>query len=420
MSVTGGTRIEIKGVPQIWRIPRLVHNEACRQLSLLGIRNELARRGVRAETFQAEARDVTDLLDKTSFAPIRAALAAGHRVGCVRLADFAGLLNAPTQEHTTFAKEFADRVRVIACLSELPNLVHSDLAAESLWPQDWQELRRRMHATDRDVLVVVWGPPCDVRTAGEEIENRAREATVGVPSDTRQALEDGTNGFERVLPGPERMYPDTDLPPIALVPERIEDARARVPEFVWETEARFREGGMVPHDAGRLCISPQAALITRAAQELELRPLWLGVLFGQRMLAWKRAGLRPNRLAEEAIWIVLSAHAEGRLAPEGVPWLLERQLAESACETVGADEARRALETVRPVADEELATRIADARAAAAWRTFTSEAARSRHLMGRLMADLVGRVEGRRLRRLLDEDDAIPTIETCLERRARV
>jgi len=66
VSVTGGTRIEIKGVPQIWRIPRLVHNEANRQLALLAIRDELRRRGVRPDSLEHEDRDVTDVLAKTA------------------------------------------------------------------------------------------------------------------------------------------------------------------------------------------------------------------------------------------------------------------------------------------------------------------------------------------------------------------
>ena len=35
-----------------------------------------------------------------------------------------------------------------------------------------------------------------------EIVERANEARVGVPNETRQALPDGTTGFERILPGP--------------------------------------------------------------------------------------------------------------------------------------------------------------------------------------------------------------------------
>jgi hypothetical protein len=45
----------------------------------------------------------------------------------VRAAEgFGGLLNTFTQEHTTFAKEFSDRVRVVSCLNNLPNIVTSD------------------------------------------------------------------------------------------------------------------------------------------------------------------------------------------------------------------------------------------------------------------------------------------------------
>ena len=85
-------------------------------------------------------------------------------------------------------------------------MVHSDAAADSLWAQDWQKLRRRMKAGEEDALMVVWGDEADTATAVEEIVNLARQATIGVPSDTRQPLKDGTTGFERVLPGPDRMY----------------------------------------------------------------------------------------------------------------------------------------------------------------------------------------------------------------------
>ncbi len=44
VSITGGTRVEIKGVAHIAWIPELVHNEAFRQKALLEIRKELAKR----------------------------------------------------------------------------------------------------------------------------------------------------------------------------------------------------------------------------------------------------------------------------------------------------------------------------------------------------------------------------------------
>jgi len=130
VSVTGGTRIEIKGVPQLWRIPRLIYNEARRQWSLLQIRDELNRRGVTEDSLDVEVAEVTRIIAKPQYEPIRAALADGLMVRCVRLGNFGGLLNEPTQENTAFAKEFSDRIRVIACLTQLPNMVHSDAASD--------------------------------------------------------------------------------------------------------------------------------------------------------------------------------------------------------------------------------------------------------------------------------------------------
>lgn len=399
VSVEGGTRIEIKGVPQIWRIPRLIYNEASRQVALLRIRDVLHQRGVTRKTLESPFDDVTSLLEKTSYAPIRAGLDAGQRVMCVRLGGFAGLLSTTTQEHTAFVKEFSDRVRVIACLTQLPNIVHSDAASDSLWAQDWQKLRKRMHAGDRDALILVWGSRQDTQTACTEIEIRALEATIGIPSDTRQPLKDGTNGFERVLPGADRMYPDTDLPPIVLVPERVERVFASMPEFVWETETRFREAGMVGDDAERLCISSRAKLISSQLAR-GVNAVLLGVIFSQRLRAMSRAGLQPEHLDDAVFARLMDAHVESGVTGQGILSLLERLL--EAKHVVDDDAALDTmLARMRPISDTELATLVELAVAAADRASFPTTTKLHRHLMGELMRDLIGRVEGERLHELV-------------------
>ena len=295
VSVRGGTRVEIKGVPQIWRIPRLIYNEAMRQCALLEIRSELHKRGVTPDTFAFTTRDVTPLLAKASYEPIRTALAEGLLVKCAVLKGFAGLLNHPTQEHTTFATEFSDRVRVVACLTTLPNIVHSDTAAESISARDWKKLRKKTGAGMNDAIVLVWGDELDTETACSEIVLRAREATEGVPNDTRQALKDGTNGFERVLPGAERMYPDTDLPPIEIPLKRINDIREKLPEFVWDREQRYQKLNLPAEIIQPLAISPLANLYDRITSELEIDPRFVAVMLFQRLKAFRRAGLDPRR-----------------------------------------------------------------------------------------------------------------------------
>ena len=69
----------------------------------------------------------------------------------------------------------------------------------------------------------------DIATALETIEERCRLAFIGVPSETRKSFANGTTMFERVLPGADRMYPDTDSAPISITQELIDIAGSNLP-----------------------------------------------------------------------------------------------------------------------------------------------------------------------------------------------
>src|SRR5512136_1654293 len=73
VSVRGGRRVEIKGVPQAWWARKLVHGEAVRQVNLLRLRDELGRRGfARPESIQADSADVADRHTLKFLKPLRA------------------------------------------------------------------------------------------------------------------------------------------------------------------------------------------------------------------------------------------------------------------------------------------------------------------------------------------------------------
>ncbi len=399
VSVRGGTRIEIKGVPQIWRIPRLVYNEASRQVALLRIRDTLNSRGITEKNLESDQQDVAQLVMKTSYAPIRTAIDEGRGVRCVLLRGFAGLLNEATQEHTKFSKEFSDRIRVIACLPELPNMIHSDSASESLLARDWQKLRRRMKADERDALLVVWGDHLDLDTACEEIVIRAREAAVGVPSDTRQPLKDGTNGFERVLPGADRMYPDTDLPPIEITRDRLERIRSELPPPVWEAESRFLETGMIEDDAARLSISPRGPVAWRAIDELGMDGKFLGVLLSQRMRALSRQGFEPRRLTDGALLDMFRSMKGGRITADAAVLLLERLLQTVPGGSITGTHMATAIEGIPEglTTPPSVVPHIGAALAQVDPTLFPTKTKLHRFLMGWLMRMLLGGISGRKL-----------------------
>ena len=107
--------------------------------------------------------------------------------------------------------------------------------------------RRRDVIETSDTLVLVWGDPRDADTACEEILNRAREATVGVPSDTRQGLKDGTNGFERVLTPASVNSSRPWAKPMPSICEGISETSGRGIEL-WAHDAVYR--GALRHNKG--------------------------------------------------------------------------------------------------------------------------------------------------------------------------
>jgi len=295
-----------------------VYNEAMRQCALLHIRDTLKQRGITKDTLKCTTHDVTRAVYRTPYGPIRKAVDMGHRVKCVTLHGFAELLNHTTQEHTIFAKEFSDRVRVIACLTELPNMVHSDTASEQLTVRDWKGIRKRTQAGDNDALILVWGDEADTTTACQEIIIRATEATIGVPNDTRQAHKDGTTGFERVLPGAERMYPDTDLPPITIDADRLEGIRNQLSTPPWERQDRYRTLNIPKESIAPLSASLRANLFETLIDELKIDPVFAAVVLMQRFKCFSRDGLYPERLTDQQIQSVFAALAQNKLTRRGV------------------------------------------------------------------------------------------------------
>jgi len=317
VSITGSTRVEIKGVHRIPLIPILIYNEVMRQKALLDIKKELKVRGITSETFRAESSDVTQLVANSTWDPIRMALERGEQVHAVNLRNFVGILSHPTQTGKVFSKEISDRVRVIACLSRLPNILTSESTEETIESFTWNKIRKKIKATSRDSIILVWGNAQDTDMAVQEITLRAREAISGVPNETRQALVDGTNGFERILPGPDRMYPDTDLPPIEILPVRIEKLAQNVPEQIWQREKKYKKWDLPKHLQTLIARSTKAPLFEKMVDAYSTPPVWIARFLFELSRFWQRKGYKNSQI-QDSDW-----HSLFKLA-DSHPALLEK------------------------------------------------------------------------------------------------
>ena len=386
VSVTGGTRIEIKGVPRIPNIPLLTYHEAMRQFNLLRLRDELHRRGITKDTFEAKTEEVTKLLRKTRYMPVKDAIADNMTAYCVLLRGYKGLLRWQTQPDTFFSREISDRVRVIACLTTLPNIIHSDSPSETLASSEWQMLKKAVSATEDDTLVLVWGNKQDAKTGASEIVIRAKEATIGVPSETRQALRDGTNGFERILPGPNRMYPDTDLPPRRITHEHLQEIGRIVPRPFFENIRWYDDLG-IPFDVrSPLSISPLSGVFETAVKQWDITPTLASVALIQFPKRIARALGLKVAFSTESMEEILLAFKENALSKEGIlPAMLDI--------ASGRGFSRQALPPL--CTNAELSAVVQQAMEVLSKTTLHHPEKKSELLMGLVMNNVRGRIDGK-------------------------
>lgn len=287
VSIEGGTRVEIKGVSHIKWLPELTHTEAFRQKALLEIRASLRERFPDSSGWRVHSSEIDPNVLATSCEAIRQARQNRSSLVAVNLPGFVGLLSHFTQPGQSFASELSGRLKVIACL-EQPNMTHSEAFAPDweglvLSGADWTLIRRLLQAGTDDAQILLWAPKADIKTAVETIEERCRLAWDGVPNETRKALADGTTIFERVLPGPDRMYPDTDSAPISIDDDMIIAIRNGLATPVSRRLEQLREWN-IPTDTHDFLLKRNLVwIIQKIVDDFGQSPRFVGTLFGHSL-----------------------------------------------------------------------------------------------------------------------------------------
>ncbi len=309
VSIKGGSRVEIKGVDRYQSNRMLTANEALRQKALLDLRDDLSSRGLSEVSAHKRVFSKGEIDLKTPI--LSAVLEQGQVVGVVRLENMAGVFGRTLIPGRTFGHEVADRVKVIACIDTRPNLLHTDMGEEDvLLASDWKLFRRLMGGDERDLLAVTFGSAVDVETALEEIVIRVKELFSGVPLETRQDLGRGLTGFERILPGPDRMYPDTDSEPVRIEPELVERIKASLPQRPWEREEFARSLGVDPDLSRRIADSPWYSVFKESAQKFPSSAVALASIYVCDFPALAGDGVDVSRISPQAVEVL----AESKVA----------------------------------------------------------------------------------------------------------
>ena len=282
VSVRGGTRVEIKGVAKISRIAELTHNEAFRQVSFLEIRKDLLGRIPEWKNWSIEHKILNEYQVKKFVEQTNWFIKKGHLIVMVNLPLFRGILSFFNQPGRMFSDEISDRLKVIACL-EKPNMLHSEQWDQKI-NESLETVLKELNTKKEDAQILFFSPQEDIATALNVIEERCKMAfeDIPVPNESRKSLPNGTTMFERVLPGADRMYPDTDTAPIAIRQELIDEVDMGLPMGVDTHLAQFKKWN-IPKDTYIYLLSKNLApIMERIINDFELDPKFLSTLLAHR------------------------------------------------------------------------------------------------------------------------------------------
>lgn len=321
VSCRGGARVEIKGVAHTKWIPELTHNEAFRQWSLLQMKELMLKRNPDPKNWKINSVELSKRILKGVELPEHA-----EKCVAVNLPGFKGALSWFTQPGKMFADEIADRLKVIACI-EQPNMLHSEEFNPTVSELQWQEIKELLKSVENDAQMIITGPADDIKTALETVEERCRIALEGIPNETRKSFENGTTIFERVLPGADRMYPDTDSAPIPLDDEYIQSLGKNLPEDIIDRYKKLK-AWCVPEDTYTYIFSKDYfPVMEKIVTELKIDPKFLGTFFGHALKNAQGKYTAADELYDKKLYKLFDflkrKKLDLRLAKEMLPLLLE-------------------------------------------------------------------------------------------------
>ncbi len=395
ISIARGARVELKGVQALDMIETMVEREVERQVSLLAIRDELINKGA---SVCDTIFDVSDLFEQTQSKVIKKAIKKG-KAYAVLLLGFSGYVGRELQPGRRLGTEFSDRAKT----SGVGGIFHTDeLPNYGITAHEVADLRRRVKASDNDAVVMVADIEQRARAAMESVIMRANEAIQGVPEETRRSLPDGNSSYLRPLPGAARMYPETDVPPVIISDEHF--AAIEMPELISERAKRFESDLGLHRDlAEKIAYSVYLPLFEEIMRSFEGNDRINATLVARTLTGTlaelKRDGVATDKLADRHLVDVFNLVAEGGVVKEAVGDLL-REMGSSP--DIGAKDAasRLGFGKLDLSEIEDMVETIINQRS-----DFVKEKglAAVGPLMGIVMAELRGKVDGKTLSEILKQ-----------------
>ncbi len=312
ISIREGQRVEIKGVQDLENIDKFVENEVQRQIGLVEVKNELSNRGCSKKSFEGlTSLELFELTNPVSFLK-------GKKLAVIKLPFFGGLLGKELSQNRRLGTELADYVR---SKSSAKGIIHSDEALEKTYgfsKEEQEKIKELVKAGSLDGFVLVAGDTvlqCK-KILESIVVSRAKYCLVGVPKETRDALEDFNTKYSRPLAGSARMYPETDLRQVIISSEMLSSIKKNLPLNESQRQDLYiKKFGLSEKLASEMKLNNYARFFEDLCAK-GYEPKKLAVFLLETLTSAKRQGVNIENLSRERLIEILEQIRLGKITRE--------------------------------------------------------------------------------------------------------
>ena len=395
ISVMNSGVVEVKGVQQLDQLEKIIGYEAKRQHGLILIAEKLKKLSITISN--EDVFDVTEVLKDCESKIIQKALKSKAKIKAIRIRNFSGMFGFEPYPGIRLGKEIGQLVRFFGIggvfhSDELPNYGIDDPYVD--------KIRKYLELVDVDGFLIIAGEDPKLDYAIDSIIKRIQDATNGVPAETRAATQDGETIFLRPRPGASRMYPETDIPSISVIPEEIKLAMENIPkswdESIAEIQQRYDLNSQLSE---QIFDSEYMELFEKICENKKNSPNFVASVLCSTLTNLQRKGFDVVLLTHEHIIELFELLASNKIPKESLEIIFENIMSGKS-ETVS-----RAIESsaVTSINEEDLHM-ILDKIIQENIELVKRDGLRSiRTLMGISMKEVRGKASGKIVNELLEE-----------------
>jgi glutamyl-tRNA(Gln) amidotransferase subunit E len=406
ISVENGAVVEVKGVQKLDQLVKVIEYEMQRQYGLIVIAQKLKEGNVDIKKVGDRIEDVSDILGKAPSRIVKKILDGGGLIIAIKVPGFAGMIGFEPYKDMRLGRELGNLVKFY----DIDGVFHSDeLPSYGITEKEVAAVRQRLEMNDNDAFVILGGPNDKVKFASDAIIRRLKGAVDGVPAETRAATSDGKTVFLRPRPGVARMYPETDILPIAITDSMLVSLADKVPRH-WDeiVDSLAKKYNLNKKLASQIFDSGYLKVFEEIASKTKLQPTFIVTKLTEDLTSLQRQGLDASVLTDEVIKDIFTRLDNGSITKESVVLIFEKLMVKIVNEQVNLKEGlvkivNEVIEDagVSSITDEELSKGLD--RIISDNMTIVEQKGVNalNMLMGRAMAEYRGKADGQKVNAML-------------------